>query len=260
MKFRKTAAILAAAAMTATASVSASATLTLVDDGAPNLTSQISMWMCQVYVPNAGIDFGIDCPNVGSVQITFTPATPEDFENLFQGAVIVSSGPTLSADHNWNQKEFAGVNDSDLGFTASDEKELTCEKTGDYTYTVTCPVDDTNSFLEDAMADPSAYAQVAVADYGSDFSDITITKLELFDKSGASMAVFDGKGNLTSSASAAATTTTTSSDTQAATAGDTTAATDSSKGSPDTGIEDVAVVAGLALVAGGAIAVAKKRK
>lgn len=43
-------------------------------------------------------------------------------------------------------------------------------------------------------------------------------------------------------------------------AGDVAAATDSSKGSPDTGIEDVAVIAGLAVLAGGAALVAGKRK
>ena len=43
-------------------------------------------------------------------------------------------------------------------------------------------------------------------------------------------------------------------------AGDVDAATDSSKGSPDTGIEDVAVVAGLAVLALGGVMVAKKRK
>ncbi len=42
--------------------------------------------------------------------------------------------------------------------------------------------------------------------------------------------------------------------------GDVDAATDSDKGSPDTGIEDVAVVAGLAIVAAGAVLVSKKRK
>ena len=42
--------------------------------------------------------------------------------------------------------------------------------------------------------------------------------------------------------------------------GDVAAVTDSAKGSPDTGIEDVAVVAGIALVAAGAVVVAKKRK
>ena len=44
------------------------------------------------------------------------------------------------------------------------------------------------------------------------------------------------------------------------TAGDVEAAAESTKGSPDTGIEDVAVVAGLAAVAAGAVVVAKKRK
>lgn len=44
------------------------------------------------------------------------------------------------------------------------------------------------------------------------------------------------------------------------TAGDVDAATTSSKGSPDTGIADVVAVAGIAVVAAGAVVVAKKRK
>lgn len=43
-------------------------------------------------------------------------------------------------------------------------------------------------------------------------------------------------------------------------AGDVDAATDSSKGSPDTGIEDVAAIAGIAVLAAGAVVVARKRK
>ena len=42
--------------------------------------------------------------------------------------------------------------------------------------------------------------------------------------------------------------------------GDVDATTDSTKGSPDTGVADVAAVAGLAVLAGGAFIVAKKRK
>lgn len=48
--------------------------------------------------------------------------------------------------------------------------------------------------------------------------------------------------------------------TAAPVAGNTAAATDSSKGSPETGVEDVAAIAGLALVAGAAIALTRKRK
>ena len=48
--------------------------------------------------------------------------------------------------------------------------------------------------------------------------------------------------------------------TDAPAAGDVAADTDSTKGSPDTGVEDVAVVAGLAIVAAGAVLVSKKRK
>lgn len=46
----------------------------------------------------------------------------------------------------------------------------------------------------------------------------------------------------------------------AATTGDTAAATTSSKGSPDTGIADVAVIGGLALAAGAGIVLTRKRK
>jgi len=48
--------------------------------------------------------------------------------------------------------------------------------------------------------------------------------------------------------------------TAAPAAGDVDAATDSSKGSPDTGIADVAVIAGLAVAAGAGIALTRKRK
>jgi len=48
--------------------------------------------------------------------------------------------------------------------------------------------------------------------------------------------------------------------TEAPAAGDVAGATDSSKGSPDTGIEDVAVIGGLAVLAGAAIAFTRKRK
>ena len=48
--------------------------------------------------------------------------------------------------------------------------------------------------------------------------------------------------------------------TEAPSTGDVSAETDASKGSPDTGIEDVAVIGGLALVAGAAIALTRKRK
>ena len=47
---------------------------------------------------------------------------------------------------------------------------------------------------------------------------------------------------------------------EAPAAGDVAASTDSSKGSPDTGVADVAVAAGLAIVAAGAVLVSKKRK
>lgn len=61
-------------------------------------------------------------------------------------------------------------------------------------------------------------------------------------------------------ATTAAAVVTTTAQTQAPAAGDVAAATSSTKGSPDTGVADVAAVAGLAIVAAGAILVSKKRK
>ncbi|MCR4779920.1 MAG: hypothetical protein K5876_02370 [Ruminiclostridium sp.] len=65
---------------------------------------------------------------------------------------------------------------------------------------------------------------------------------------------------LGSGESAAAASVDAAADAGAATAGDTTAAAASSKGSPDTGVADVAAVAGLAIAAGAGIALTRKRK
>ena len=66
--------------------------------------------------------------------------------------------------------------------------------------------------------------------------------------------------NTPAETTAAAAADNTSAETTAAAAGNTTPAASSDKGNADTGVEGVAVVAGLAIVAAGAIVVAKKRK
>ena len=81
-----------------------------------------------------------------------------------------------------------------------------------------------------------------------------VTDLSIFNDAGEELISFDFYGNPTLGGAASTTT-----DAPAA-AGDVDAATDSSKGSPDTGIEDVAVIGGLAIVAGAAIAFTRKRK
>ena len=114
MNFKKTLAAVAATCVAAAAvSVSASAALTVVSDPNPALTSSTSMWMEKIYVPQENIDFGIDCLNMGSVKFTFTPESPEDFEGATGGGVVISSGPVLSADHNWASSNFWGVYDEE---------------------------------------------------------------------------------------------------------------------------------------------------
>lgn len=124
-----------------------------------------------------------------------------------------------------------------------------------------------------------------VAAYGDDFSaldvvhvgdtggDITVTKVVLQAAVSADMieaaAETDGDDDVAYTTVIAAiseptddtvTDTATADNTAAAAAGNTNAAAATSKGSADTGIEGVAVVAGLAVIAAGAVIVSKKRK
>lgn len=101
---------------------------------------------------------------------------------------------------------------------------------------ITCDLENgTVEWLSDSpvFAADDAYAQLWLQVWGGTYE---VESVEVLGKGGAVIA------------------------TTAAQAGDVSGATDSTKGSPDTGVADVAVVAGLALVAGGAFIVAKKRK
>lgn len=254
MKFAKVLSIAAAAATVSALAVSASAELVVASNPNSALTTGTGMWMMKIYVPSEGIDAGIDCTQIGSVVFTIKAAEPEWFEGMTGGAVILSSGPSVSADHNWNQKNFWGVEDGDL-VTVDAAGPLFTEAQGDYTYTLTCPVDDTNCVMADAYATEDAYVQVALSEWGSDMSAIEVVSLDVYDKGGALMVSFDGNGNATAAAPSAPAETpadTTDTTAPAAPAGD--------KGSPDTGVEDVAAVAGIAAVAAGAVVLSKKRK
>lgn len=254
-------AAVAAVAASAAVAISASATLTTVDASvaSPALTSGTGMWMVKVYVPSEGLDAGIDCTQIGSVTVKFQAVEPDWFEGQTGGAIVVSSGPSVSADHNWPGKNYWGVSDGDL-VTVDDTNPISTVALGDYTYELTCPVDDTNSVLADAYASDDAYVQIAFQEWGSDMSDIKVLGMTIKDQSGNVMIEYDENGNAT----------TVSADEAAAPAEDTAAtadaeapaadATTSSKGSPDTGVEGVAAVAGVAVVAAGAVVLSKKRK
>lgn len=256
-------AAVAAVAASAAVAISASATLATVDASvaSPALTSGTGMWMVKVYVPSEGLDAGIDCTQMGSVTVKFQAVEPDWFEGMVGGAVVVSSGPSVSADHNWPGKNYWGVNDGDL-VTVDDTNPLATVALGDYTYEITCPIDDTNSVLADAYASDDAYVQIAFQDWGSDMSDIKVLGMTIKDQSGNVMIEYDENGNATTvsagevAAPAEDTTAAATADAEAPAAD----ATAPSKGSPDTGVEGVAAVAGVAVVAAGAVVLSKKRK
>ena len=286
MKLNKIISGIAAAAVTASAlAVSSGAALVVSSATNTGFSSTAGMWMQQIYVPSQGVDFGIDPREMGKVVFTITPDVPEDFEGGTGGAVVISSGPQNGApeDHNWVSSQFWGVYDEEKEIFGRDPENDTnpihTEIVGDYTYTLTVNIDNTNCVQEESYAAEDCYVQIAFQEWGNElFSDTKVLSLDIYDKSGALMATFDGDGNLTAgaakdggaaaaapaaeeTAAPAAAEETAAADTTAAPAtGDVAAATDSAKGSPNTGIEDVAVVAGLALAAGGAFIIAKKRK
>ncbi|MCR4780568.1 MAG: hypothetical protein K5876_05670 [Ruminiclostridium sp.] len=273
MKLRKITAAAASAIAAAALAVSANAALVVPDGAANGCDFGTGNWMVRVYCPDMNVDYGVDWSQLGSYSVTITPIDHDWWEGATGGAMYVSCGPTsvCPSDHNWVSSAYWGVVDEDLELDTQDPSNpILLEKVGDYLYKGTLQVTDDNCVYEEVYGDPGAYIQIGFQEWGQDMSEIEVVSMECYDKSGNLMATFDGKGNITVAATApmragaaaaaepAAAETTTASDVAAA--GDTTAAAVSSKGSPDTGVADVAAVAGIAVVAAGAFIVAKKRK
>lgn len=273
MKLSKVIAGASAVAVAASAlALSASASLLVVENPPKNLSTGSGMWMAKIYCPSEGIDFGVDYASIAKVQFQITTDDTDFFEGMFGGAVVMSCGPASQCpeDHNWVQSNFWGCIDEELGLETMDTTAaIQAETLGDYTYQLTLNVDDSNCFYAPDVSD--AYAQVALSEWGQDMSQIVVKGLQCYDASGNLVIAFDGEGNrvddvaVEEEAPAADETVADvedvpSIDLSAPAAGDVDAATDSSKGSPDTGIADVAAVAGLAIVAGGAVVLSKKRK
>ncbi len=268
MKLNKIFAAMAASAVAASAlAATAGAQLLLpsADEAHPG-ASTAGNYLVQVFNvgnPDEGkpaTDYGLDITKTARIEVTFTVA--EDSRDWFEGncggSVVISSngGDYTQEEHNklnWPSHEWWGVIDDDLGIATQAEKQCYTQKVGDYTYMVSYDIP------EDER--PLAYCgcfQVGLQEWGDVMNDYIVTDLTLYDTTGAKMISFDKNGNPTLGAAASAPADDAATDAPAA--GDVDASTDSSKGSPDTGIEDVAVVAGLAIVAGGAVLVSKKRK
>ena len=240
-------------------------------------------------------DYGIDCTKIATIEVTITTDDPDFFDGSFGGAIVLSSKGEGHSEHNWNGKEYWGTQDEEREIdTLATDKPVQFVKTGDLTYTGTLTVDDSNCVFEGYQL-----VQVAVQEWGQDMSNIVVKSMVLKDADGNVMISFDenGKASLPLVEAGAAADDAAADDAadedvatddaadedvaaddaadedvaaddvadeapadEAPVAGDVDAAVDSTKGSPDTGVADVAAVAGLAIVAAGAVLVSKKRK
>lgn len=258
------ASVVAAAALAA----SASATLVTVSDGDAGLSSGTGMWLVQIY--NEGneaenkpaTDYGINLADVAAIQVIFSVDDPDWFTGQCGGAVVFScnggdigGSGALFDTYNWPSGSFWGVNDPDLTdddgnpYAAAEDQALQAEKVGDYTYSLTYTV---SNPIANGDAATVGCMQAALQEWGGDMSDMKVEKMNVLDASGNVLIAFDEKGVATVSGASDASSTVVDTTSPAPSGED--------KGSPDTGVEGVAAVAGLAVVAAGAVALSKKRK
>lgn len=267
MKLRK---LISAAAATAVAAASfatiANAALVVPDTVDPGASIGTGAYLVQVF--NVGneeegkpaTDYGIDLSKVAAISVTIKAVEPDYIDGGIGGSITfscngedIAQGTDLWNKYNWPNCEYWGFVDEDLEIdTLATDKPAQAVKVGDYTYKIT------NNTLVNPIAAGDAQKigcmQVGIQYWGGDMSDYEVIECAVLDASGNALVTFDATGKATVGGASAPVV-----DTPAA--GDVDAATDdSSKGSPDTGVEDVAVVAGLAIVAAGAVIVSKKRK
>lgn len=254
MKFKRSIAVIAASALAATAMA---ATAYAVDatgpDGLAGIAFASSDWTSQywlndtVYATEAtnvtvtgngtytvSVDAkttvedeetGEEVTTDGANGLAFAALEIVNGEALFPGCVITIDSVTLDG----VELAFTGT-----PYTSSDEGVTT--RVNLYNEWASVP-DDARGVVADSTPTPldkSAFGE---------WKNLTVT----FTVSGADAAAPAAAEDTTENDAAPA-------------AGDVDAATDSSKGSPDTGIADVAAIAGVAVLAAGVLVVSKKRK
>ena len=223
-------------------------------------------------VPAMSVD--IDLSKVTHVAFTFDVIDDADnrdwWDGMGGGAIVVSAHSdktTEDADlynkYNWaTAGNFWGVIDEDLGLeTRDDTQGILAEKVGDYTYKIEADV--INPVANGDIGNLSLY-RIFMQAWSFTMSDIEVVETELSDADGNVLATFDALGNVTYGAGAAADETPAAADDDTAATVDADApvvvAPSTEKGSPDTGVEGIAAVAGVAVVAAGAVVLSKKRK
>ncbi len=222
-------------------------------------------------VPAMSVD--IDLSKVTHVAFTFDVIDDADnrdwWDGMGGGAIVVSAHSDKTSEdadlynkYNWaTAGNFWGVIDEDLGLeTRDDTQGILAEKVGDYTYKIEADV--INPVANGDIGNLSLY-RIFMQAWSFTMSDIEVIETELSDANGNVLATFDALGNVTYGAGAAADETPAADDTTTATAdadAPVVVAPSTEKGSPDTGVEGIAAVAGVAVVAAGAVVLSKKRK
>ena len=222
-------------------------------------------------VPAMSVD--IDLSKVTHVAFTFDVIDDADnrdwWDGMGGGAIVVSAHSDKTSEdadlynkYNWaTAGNFWGVIDEDLGLeTRDDTQGIISEKVGDYTYKIEADV--INPVANGDIGNLSLY-RIFMQAWSFTMSDIEVVKTELSDSNGNVLATFDALGNVTYGATAdAAPAEDTDADAAATVDAEApaTTTTTTEKGSPDTGVEGIAAVAGVAVVAAGAVVLSKKRK
>ncbi len=283
MKITKILSVAAAAVVASAVAVSASADFRPITGGAEYLLADGSgnYGICLFSdgtnkdgVPAMSVD--IDLSQVTHVAFTFQVIDDADnrdwWDGMGGGAIVISAhsdktneDADLYNKYNWaSAGNFWGVSDEALGLETLDPAQgISSVKVGDYQYKIEADV--INPVANGDIGNLSLY-RVFMQAWSFTMSDIEVIETELSDSNGNVLATFDAMGNVTYGASAAApaddATAAPADDAAAAPADDATAAPAAtpSKGSPETGVEGVAAVAGLAIVAAGAVVLSKKRK
>ncbi len=266
MKMKKILAGVAASALAVTAMAASASAVNIADYYETNVEGNHGAAL--YLIANDGkaqwaVDAGVDITTVCGVKfyVTFDAADVADEGTWLGGAVVANSNST-----GWKQVEWGRV-----------DKEIIADlENGTVTWQNDAPI----------FAAGDEYAQLWLVDWST--KKLSVDNIEVLDKDGNVIT-----GNDSAEATEAETETTTEAETEAATEaetdateaetdateaeteaateaapaettaapnGDTTNTPATDKGNADTGIEGVAVVAAIAVLAGGAVVIAKKRK
>ncbi len=260
MKMKKILAGVAASALAVTAMAASASAVNIADYFEKNVEGNHGAAL--YLIANDGkaqwaVDAGVDITTVYGVKfyVTFDAADVADEATWLGGAVVANSNST-----GWKQVEWGRV-----------DKEITADlENGTVTWQNGAPI----------FAADDEYAQLWLVDWST--KKLSVDNIEVLDKDGNVITGNDAAETTeaeTEAATEAETDAATDAETEAATDAETEAATDAApaettaapngdttntpvtdKGNADTGIEGVAVVAAIAVLAGGAVVIAKKRK